>query len=807
MKTRPWLRTYTISLAAVAAAVVTRWAVAPWLGNYVLLAPLYGAVAIAVWIAGVRAALIAAVLGYAAILGFFILPEGSIHFFSKSNMIGLALYSASCALIVGVGAAMRRERRNAQIASQQVRIIADTMSVGVTRCSRDMRYVWVNQCYSDWIHVPVDQLVGRLIADVVGEEAFAQVMPYYTRVLNGETVHYEKEVQFKDVAPSWVSATYTPTRDDAGVIDGWVTVVIDITQRKRAEDEHIALTQELQRHSDEVRDSRRRIQTDYDALTRLQRVAILCGALDTPAEDCLTAILDTAIAFTSADRGNIQLLEDDGATLAIAVQRGFEEPFLRYFDSVQAGDAAACGAAMLAKRRIAIEDVQTDRLLLDHPSQQVLLDAGVRAVQSTPLLTSSGELLGVISTHFARPRRFETHDMRWMDLLAQQAADYLQRIESDLELRDADRKKDEFLAMLSHELRNPLAPIGYAAEILKKQEPSPAQLAKAREVIDRQVRQMARLLDDLMDVSRITRGTISLRKQPVELAMIVNEAVEGSRPLIEQLGHTLRVDIPSAPVTLDADATRLAQVLMNLLNNAAKYTERGGTIELSATREGNSVLVAVKDTGVGIPPEMLDRIFELFAQEDRSIERARGGLGIGLTLAQRLVAMHGGTLEARSDGAGRGSEFIVRLPVASENSVHAIGSTPERMNDAQPMRILVVDDNEDSAETLAMYLQSNGHRVRTADNGLAAVETAAEFRPDAVLMDLGLPKLNGYEAARQIRSERGHEVLLVAVTGWGQEADRRRSRVAGFDHHLTKPVELDKLRRLLAAARIPASRP
>jgi hypothetical protein len=283
-------------------------------------------------------------------------------------------------------------------------------------------------------------------------------MPYYTRVLAGETVHYEKEVQFNDVPPSWISATYTPTRDDSGEIDGWVAVVIDITQRKRAEDEHIALTQEVQRHADEVRASRRRIQTDYDALTRLQRVAILCGALDTPAEDCLLAILDTAIAFTAADRGNIQLLEDDGAILALAVQRGFDEPFLRFFDTVQAGDAAACGAAMREKRRVTIEDVQTDRLLSGQPSQQVLLDAGVRAVQSTPLLTSSGELLGIISTHFARPRRFETHDMRWMDLLAQQAADYLQRIESELALRDADRKKDEFLAMCWHELRNPARP-------------------------------------------------------------------------------------------------------------------------------------------------------------------------------------------------------------------------------------------------------------------------------------------------------------------------------------------------------------
>jgi CheY-like chemotaxis protein len=277
--------------------------------------------------------------------------------------------------------------------------------------------------------------------------------------------------------------------------------------------------------------------------------------------------------------------------------------------------------------------------------------------------------------------------------------------------------------------------------------------------------------------------------------------------MIEQSGHTLAISIPDDPVMLNADATRISQVLMNLLNNAAKYTEHGGRIELSAARDGESAVIRVKDTGVGIPADMLPRIFELFAQDERSIERSRGGLGIGLNLAQSLVGLHGGTLEAKSDGPGRGSEFVVRLPAEREERAGAARISTETTPADEPLRILVVDDNEDSAESMAMFLSMNGHEVRTAHDGLTAVAEEESFHPAAVLLDIGLPGLNGYEAAQRIRAKRGDRVVLVAVTGWGQEEDRRRSRQAGFDHHLTKPVELDGLRRVLSAARTHAPGP
>ncbi|HYE74351.1 MAG TPA: ATP-binding protein, partial [Blastocatellia bacterium] len=378
--------------------------------------------------------------------------------------------------------------------------------------------------------------------------------------------------------------------------------------------------------------------------------------------------------------------------------------------------------------------------------------------------------------------------------------DITERKQMEEALKDADRRKDEFLAMLAHELRNPLAPIRNAVHILKKQETLATDLQWARDVIGRQVDQMTRLVDDLLDLSRITRGKIELRKERVELRSVVNDAVESSRPLIEELGHRLSVELPPQPVLLEADPTRLAQVLLNLLNNAAKYTERGGHIWLRAWQDNSQVVISVKDTGIGIPTTMLPRIFEMFAQVDRSLDRSLGGLGIGLTLVQQLVAMHGGDVEAHSQGPGKGSEFIVRLPVIAEQA-YAISSSPVT-NEPAPfvsrLRILVADDNQDSADSLALFLSITGHEVHTAHDGLTAVIEAERFQPNVILLDIGMPKLNGYEAARRIREQSGNNVLLIALTGWGQEEDRRRSKEAGFDHHLTKPVDFDALSRLLA---------
>ncbi|HZO15260.1 MAG TPA: ATP-binding protein, partial [Polyangiaceae bacterium] len=419
-------------------------------------------------------------------------------------------------------------------------------------------------------------------------------------------------------------------------------------------------------------------------------------------------------------------------------------------------------------------------------------------------LRSRMQVLGALTFVLAESgRSYGEEDVRAAEDLASRTVIAMENATLLMTLKEADRRKDEFLAMLAHELRNPLAPIRNAVQIFRAKGPPGPELQWATEVIDRQVHQMTRLVDDLLDMSRITRGKIELRKELVELGTVVESAVEACRPLIETWGHRLTVTVPPRPIRLYADPTRLAQVLANLLNNAAKYTNQGGRISLSAELASDEVILAVRDSGIGIQETMLPEIFDMFTQVERSVGRSEGGLGIGLTLVQRLVELHGGTVEARSEGAGKGSEFIVRLPVATDAQREAAGEGPSEAEHAHAptRRILIVDDNRDAADSLGMLLRMVGNDVHTAHDGLEALGAAATFRPHVVLLDIGLPKLDGYEVARRIREqEGGPAMMLIALTGWGQEDDRRRSREAGFDHHLTKPVEFKTLQRLLAEA-------
>ena len=375
---------------------------------------------------------------------------------------------------------------------------------------------------------------------------------------------------------------------------------------------------------------------------------------------------------------------------------------------------------------------------------------------------------------------------------------------SEAQLRDTDRRKDEFLATLAHELRNPLAPVRNAAQVLRLTGSHTPELRSASEIIDRQVRAMSRLIDDLMDVSRIKQGRIELRTARVELAHVLRDAIETSRPLIDGCAHKLVVILPPHDLFVDADSTRLAQVFMNLLTNAAKYMDAGGQIELTAVRERDEVLVTVKDSGIGIAADRLDSVFEMFSQVDTALSRSHGGLGIGLALSQRLVEMQGGSIKAVSKGMGRGSEFVVRLPLSSreqrESAHDAITVLPaEPALPRQDLRILVADDNEDAAAALTMLLEVLGHTVREVHDGEAAVREARAFDPHLVLLDIGMPRLNGYEACREIRREpSGADRTLVAITGWGQPNDLLASKEAGFDHHLVKPVDSHVLVDLIA---------
>jgi PAS domain S-box-containing protein len=365
--------------------------------------------------------------------------------------------------------------------------------------------------------------------------------------------------------------------------------------------------------------------------------------------------------------------------------------------------------------------------------------------------------------------------------------------------RQEERRKNEFLALLAHELRGPLAPLRNGLELMKLAGDDRPAAEEARAVMERQLQHMVRLVDDLLDVSRISRGKLQLRKERLTLEEVLRHALEVCGQTVRE-HHRLTVSLPDEPLLVDADRTRLAQVLCNLLNNAAKYSDRGSSISLTVERDGGEAVIRVKDAGVGIPPDMLARVFDLFTQVDRSLEKSQGGLGVGLSIVKRLVELHGGNVEARSEGYGKGSEFVVRLPVLrSVVPAQADGAGSPQARAPSRRRILVVDDNVDSARSLAMILRLMGSEVRAAHNGEEGLAAAEEFRPDLILMDIGMPRLNGYDAARRIRQQPwGRAMTLVALTGWGQEEDRRRSQEAGFDGHLVKPIEPAALERLLA---------
>jgi CheY-like chemotaxis protein len=382
------------------------------------------------------------------------------------------------------------------------------------------------------------------------------------------------------------------------------------------------------------------------------------------------------------------------------------------------------------------------------------------------------------------------------DISASREAQLLR--ESREQLAESDRRKTEFLATLAHELRNPLAPISNGLHLLRRAD-DPRMQDRAREMMERQVRHMVHLVDDLLDIARISSNKVELRRERLDVAGVLTQAVETSMPSINAAAHTLELCMPPEPLHVWGDQTRLAQILSNLLNNAAKYTPHGGRIELSAVREGNDAVIRVSDTGIGIPQDELPKVFEMFTQVGRNLARSQGGLGIGLALVKRLVELHGGSVYASSEGAGRGSMFTVRLPLAQ--ALAGPGDSPSA-DDAEPcrtsFRVLVVDDNVDAAESLAALLEIEGHQARIAHEGDGALRVASEFRPHVVFLDIGMPGKDGYQVARELRAQPAmRDTVLVALTGWGAQEDRARTRSAGFDHHLTKPASLASVESLL----------
>jgi PAS domain S-box-containing protein len=535
----------------------------------------------------------------------------------------------------------------------------------------------------------------------------------------------------------WVEVRGRVYRDDAGQPSTFPGVMTDITERKRVE-------QELGRVSAESERLRRLYET------------ILSNTPD------LAYVFDLDHRFLYANEG---LLETWGLTWDEAIGKtclelGYEpwhaEMHDREIEQVKATKEAVRGEVPFAGtfgRRI---------------YEYIFV----------PVIGEDGEVEAVAGT----------------------TRDVTVRKQTEEALREADRRKDQFLATLAHELRNPLAPISNALHIWPFVEHDPVETGRVRDMMGRQVDQLIRLIDDLLDVSRISRGKIELRKERLDLATILEGAIEAVQPLVDGCGHELTVVLPAEPVAIEGDVGRLMQVFGNLLNNAAKYSGRNGRIRIVAARQGNEVVISVQDEGPGIPPEMLEAVFEMFVQVDQTLDRAHGGLGIGLTLVKNLVELHGGTVEAKSDGPGRGSEFVVRLPVLTGDLTQPAAEAKSAPRPSLPLpgcRVLVVDDVKPSADTLSMMLAGLGQEIRIAYDGWSALAVAEEFCPDVAFLDIAMPEMDGYEVAKRLRQISGCRPVLVALTGYGQEEDRRRALEAGFDHHLVKPASLDALRQLL----------
>ncbi|MFJ1302797.1 ATP-binding protein [Pseudomonadota bacterium AL_CKDN230030165-1A_HGKHYDSX7] len=534
--------------------------------------------------------------------------------------------------------------------------------------------------------------------------------------------------------------------------------------------------------------------TEMQALARLQALsAELVGPGEF--EPLLKKILAAAADISGTDKGNIQIFDPLKKTLRIAVHQGLGSRLVEHF--AEDGWDASCGEAARQVQRLVVHDVETLDGLQGTLGLEIVREDGIRSIQCTPLLSRNGRLLGMLNNHYRWTGGPSPQALRYIDLLARQAAELIERHQAEAELAQERLRKDEFLAVLAHELRNPLAALRNMLEVQKRAAMDPAMTRRAHDVMDRQVRQLVRLVDDLLDVNRINRGKLELRIEPLSLDAVLRHAIEACRPVLDQQGHRLTVVQPPAEIALQGDPARLTQVFGNLLSNAAKYTPPGGNIELQVERLDGHVEVRVRDDGSGIPPDQLERIFEMFTQVNRSEERAQGGLGIGLMLVKRLVEMHDGTVRARSAGLGQGSEFIVRLPVTKVPEA-ALPAEPSG-HAADSRRVLVVDDNRDAVESLIALLELEGHEARLAYDGKQAIEIGAQMRPQVILMDIGMPGMSGHEACRRIRQlDWGKDITIVAFSGWGQEEDRRASHEAGFDAHLVKPVDLDALITLLA---------
>ena len=601
-------------------------------------------------------------------------------------------------------------------------------------------------------------------------------------------------------------------------------VVTDLTAQKALEEKlreaKNGLEEQVAERTKELRDSEARLfgilehsAADLKAMRRLNEIGTRCAKDGNDVHGCLGEILKVAIEISGADRGDIQLLDAESGKLTLATQSGFEEPFLEFSANVD-DESPACGLAMQSHQRVVVEDIAESEIFAGKPSLQVMLDAGVRAVQSTPLISSGGTLLGMISTLFEDPRRPTEQELRLMDLLARQSADYLERrrVEKERELllsrehelrqtaEEANRLKDEFLAIMSHELRNPLNVIlGYAELLLRTEEiRSSASLKRMSEAVKRNAVAQSKLIRDLLDLSRLRSGKLELNRETVSPVASIENAIETVRNDAQSKDIAITVTTPDEAVFVEADPVRLEQIIWNLLNNSVKFTPNGGEIALRLEAEANAIVLTVEDNGQGFEASFQPHIFEIFRQADSGTNRSQAGMGIGLAVVQQLVELHGGSVSAYSAGAGKGATFTIRLPRSVETKQALAPMLDFGNGTLNGMSVLVVDDSEDTTEMVRHLLEIGGAAVNVATSGVEALDLASEKEFDVVLSDISMPGMDGFEFLRRLRELPGKQDMpAIALTGFGRPEDLQRATDEGFHAHLTKPFDIETLATLL----------
>jgi PAS domain S-box-containing protein len=646
---------------------------------------------------------------------------------------------SGCVLIFRDVTAQRlaeRDKANQLLTARLLASIVESSNDAIISKSLDGIIQTWNAAAEHLFGFTAEQAVGQHISIVIPPERLAEEDQIIVSLRAGKRIeHYETERVRNDGQRITVSLTISPIRDDSGNVVGASKIARDITAQKRAESDRQMFVTLVENSTDFISIC------DLDGVPFfINRAGLEMVGLESIDEAKAIRVQDF---FFPEDQPKIM---NEFFPEVLEKSNGEIEIRFRHFKT---GEARWMAYKVLT-----------------------LTDAANKPIA-----------LATVSQDFTERKRLE---------------DNLRRLAVDLS--HADRRKNEFLATLAHELRNPLAPMSNMLEVVKRADGNNEVLKRAHETLERQLAQMVRLVDDLLDLNRITHDRLELRRSEVELSSVVQQAVEVARPLVDTAGHHLTVDLPDEPIYLYADRARLAQLFGNLLNNSCKYTRPEGRVSLSAERAGDEVVVTVKDNGAGIPPDKLESIFDMFMQVDSTSDRSQGGLGIGLTLVKRLTEMHGGSIEARSAGEGQGSEFIVRLPVLSR-AADAAEAGPDVESGSQPQRrVLIVDDNRDSADSLAMLMEITGNKTYRAHDGVEAVAAIEKHRPEVVLLDIGLPGLDGHEVCRRVREQPwGKEIVMIALTGWGQDDDRRKSEEAGFNGHLVKPVDYDQLLELLAS--------